>query len=228
MNTHILQCTACSRAHTPDIRTLSCEACAAPLVVSYPPDTDPTLGVPPVSLGEGHTPVVPLHNIAEFLGLTSLHAKLEFVSPTSSFKDRGTTAMIAAALHFGIHEIVEDSSGNAGASVAAYSARCGIKAHIFAPDSAPRAKLNQIKVYGAETHLIPGPREAAADAALAFCEENSLVYASHNLSPYFLEGTKTFAHELRNDFPDSLPHHIVMRWADPSSSERGSASRRDC
>ena len=210
MNTHTLRCTACSRDHSPDIRTLACVGCSAPLIVAYSSESQPTLGIPPVSLGEGHTPVVPLSNIAESLGLRSLYAKLEFTSPTGSFKDRGTSVMLAAARHFGVDEIVEDSSGNAGASVAAYSARCGIKAHIFAPDSAPRAKLDQVKVYGAETHQIPGPREAAADAALAFCEENSLVYASHNLSPYFLEGTKTFAHELPTDFPDSLPHHIVM------------------
>ena len=210
MNTHTLQCTSCSRDHSPNIRTLACADCDAPLIVAYSPDAQPTLGVPPVTLGEGNTPVVPLPNIADFLGLNSLHGKLEFASPTGSFKDRGTAVMLAAARHFAIDEIVEDSSGNAGASVAAYSARCGIKAHIFAPDSAPRAKLDQIKVYGAETHLIPGPREAAADAALAFCEKNDLVYASHNLSPYFLEGTKTFAYELPTDFPDSLPDHIVM------------------
>ncbi len=210
MNTHTLQCTACSRDHSPNIRTLACKACSAPLVVSYPPDAQPTLGVPPVTLGEGNTPVIPLTAIAEFLGLSSLYAKLEFASPTGSFKDRGTAVMLAAARFFGVDEIVEDSSGNAGASVAAYSARCGIRAHIFAPDSAPQAKLNQIKVYGAETHLIPGPREAAADAALVFCEENDLVYASHNLSPYFLEGTKTFAHELPLEFPNELPDHIIM------------------
>ena len=118
--------------------------------------------------------------------------------------------MLAAARHFGVYEIVEDSSGNAGASVAAYAARCGIKAHVFAPDSAPRSKLNQIKVYGAETYLIPGPREAAAEAALAFCEKSNMIYASHNLSPYFLEGTKSFANELASDFPVALPDHIVM------------------
>ncbi len=210
MNTHTLRCTACSRDHTPDIRTLACNDCAAPMVVSYPPDAEPTLGIPPVSLGEGHTPVVPLPSIADTLGLKTLYVKLEFSSPTGSFKDRGTAYMLAVAREFGVKELVEDSSGNAGASVAAYAARCGIKAHIFAPDSAPRAKLNQIKVYGAETHLIPGPREASAEAALAFCEEHNLVYASHNLSPYFLEGTKTFAHELLTDFPDRLPDHIVM------------------
>ena len=210
MNTHTLRCTACSRDHAPDMRTLHCQECASPLVVAYPPDAEPVLNASPVSLGEGHTSVVPLPAIADSLGLSSLYAKLEFAAPTGSFKDRGTAVMLAVAREFGVDEIVEDSSGNAGASVAAYAARCGIKAHIFAPDSAPETKLRQIKVYGAELHLVPGPREAAAEAAVAFCEKHSLVYASHNLSPYFLEGTKTFAHELPTDFPDALPDHIVM------------------
>ncbi len=210
MNTHTLRCTACSRDHTPDMRTLHCQECASPLVVAYPSDAEPVLNTSPVSLGEGHTPVVPLPAIADSLGLNSIYAKLEFATPTGSFKDRGTAVMLAAAREFGVEEIVEDSSGNAGASVAAYAARCGIKAHVFAPDSAPETKLRQIKVYGAELHLVPGPREAAAEAALAFCEEHNLVYASHNLSAYFLEGTKIFAHELPANFPDGLPDHIVM------------------
>ena len=210
MNTHTLRCTACSRDHSPDMRTLQCQECASPLVVAYPSDATTALNASPVSLGEGRTPVVPLPTIADSLGLSSLYAKLEFAAPTGSFKDRGTTVMLAVAREFGVDEIVEDSSGNAGASVAAYAARCGIKAHVFAPDSAPQAKLNQIKVYGAELHLVPGPREAAAEAALAFCEEHNMVYASHNLSPYFLEGTKTFAHELPTDFSDGFPDHIVM------------------
>ena len=210
MNTHTLRCTACSRDHTPDMRTLRCQECTSPLVVAYPSDAEPVLNACPVSLGEGHTPVVPLPAIADSLGLNTLYAKLEFASPTGSFKDRGTALMLAAAREFGVDEIVEDSSGNAGASVAAYAARLGIKAHVFTPDSAPETKLRQIKVYGAELHLVPGPREAAAEAALAFCREHNLVYASHNFSPYFLEGTKTFAHELPTDFPHGLPDHIVM------------------
>ena len=78
MNTHTLQCTACSRDHSPDMRTLQCKACASPLVVAYPPDAEPRLNAPPVSLGEGNTPVVPLPTIADSLGLNTLYAKLEF------------------------------------------------------------------------------------------------------------------------------------------------------
>ena len=118
--------------------------------------------------------------------------------------------MLAVAHELGVREVVEDSSGNAGASVAAYSARAGIKAHIFAPATAPAAKLRQIRVCGAEVHSIEGPREAATDAAVAFCNENDLVYASHAWSPFFFEGTKTFAFETARHYGGEPPAHIVF------------------
>ena len=148
--------------------------------------------------------------MARLLGLRDLYAKLEFLNPTGSFKDRSSSVMMSVAREQGVSEIVEDSSGNAGASIAAYAARAGIRAHIFAPASAPSAKLQQIKVYGAEAHLIEGPREATANAALAYHREKHLVYASHALSPFFIEGTKTFAYEVALQFAERIPDHIVL------------------
>ena len=167
-------------------------------------------GLPAVTLGEGDTPVVALSRAGEILGSDGLQGKLEFLNPTGSFKDRGTATLMSVALEHGVTEIVEDSSGNAGASIAAYSARAGIKAHIFAPANAPANKVRQIQVYGAEAHLIEGPREAATKAAVDFYRKNDLTYASHNLSPYFLEGTRSFAYEVFQQFGEGLPDHIVM------------------
>ena len=163
-----------------------------------------------VSLGEGQTPSVSLDRLAHKLGMRNLHGKLEFQSPTASFKDRGTTVLVSVLKEFDVTEVVEDSSGNAGASLAAYAARAGIVAHIFAPSTAPQAKIRQIKVYGAQTHLIEGPREAAYHAALSYGDQRNLCYASHNQSPYFLEGTKTMAYEIVSQFEGRMPRHIVM------------------
>ena len=118
--------------------------------------------------------------------------------------------MIALAKRHGVSEVVEDSSGNAGASVSAYAARASMKAHVFAPSSAPQAKLRQIVAYGAQVHSIPGPREATTAAAVEFATKRSLVYASHVLSPYFVEGTKLFAYEVFQQTTGRLPRHIVM------------------
>jgi threonine synthase len=139
-----------------------------------------------------------------------LHGKLEFLNPTGSFKDRGTAVMLSVAMEHGVTELVEDSSGNAGASVSAYSARACIKAHVFVPAGAPQAKLRQIGVYGSEVHPIEGTRDAVTAAAMDYHRQHGLVYASHMLSPYFAEGTKTFAYEVARQFDGSLPGHIVV------------------
>ena len=221
-----LVCTECGTSHKADMHTLGCEECDAPLDVGYEPEARHAMhwagfdmpipyhsDVPGVSMGEGDTPIVPLPRIAESLGTAYLFGKLEFMNPTGSFKDRGTATMLSVAVEHGVTEVVEDSSGNAGASVSAYSARAGLKAHVFAPSTAPVAKLGQIRVYEARTHAIPGPREASTDAAVEFQRENNLVYASHNLSPYFVEGTKTFAYEVAADVAYAGPHnHPGRKW----------------
>ena len=132
------------------------------------------------------------------------------MNPTGSFKDRGTAILMSAAKEHGVTEIVEDSSGNAGASVSAYAARAGIKAHIFAPADAPAAKMQQIEVYEAESHPVEGPREASTAAAVEYYKSRDLVYVSHNLSPFFIEGTKAFAYEVAQQFQQKLPDHIVI------------------
>jgi len=162
-----------------------------------------------LSLGEGNTPIVELRNIGNLVG-GQIHSKMEFMNPTGSFKDRGSAIMISALKDMNVSEIVEDSSGNAGASISAYSARAGIKAHIFAPSTAPKPKLDQIAVYGAQTHLIEGARDDSTKAAILYATSNSIPYASHNLSPFFIEGTKLFAHEIYRDMNGNLPDHIVI------------------
>jgi threonine synthase len=161
-----------------------------------------------ISLGEGDTPSVDLVDTAKELGVGSLRAKLEFHAPTGSFKDRGSSILISAARELGVDEFVEDSSGNAGASLSAYAAVAGLKAHVFAPSSAGHGKKDQIRVFGASLHEIDGPRQAATDAAAAFTREHRLPWLSHNLSPFFMEGMKSFAYELMADAV--APAHILF------------------
>ncbi|MCY4527231.1 MAG: pyridoxal-phosphate dependent enzyme, partial [Anaerolineaceae bacterium] len=142
-----------------------------------------------VSLGAGGTPLVSVQ-----LEGHAFHAKLEYCNPTGSFKDRGTELMVNHFLAQGVAALVEDSSGNAGASLAAYCAAAGIQARIFAPASAPAAKLAHVRAYGADLVTVPGPRQAAADACLAAAE--TAVYASHAWSPFFVAGQMTCAWEI--------------------------------
>src|ERR1700730_4392555 len=108
-------------------------------------------GPPRVSLGEGWTPLV----LREWQG-AKIHLKLESQMPTGSFKARGTAVMINHLLEVGVGPIHEDSSGNAGASIATYPAAAGIPCRIYVPASAPRGKLVQIAVSGADVRPILG------------------------------------------------------------------------
>jgi threonine synthase len=163
-----------------------------------------------ISLGEGGTPVIEFGRLASEMGLASVAAKLESSNPTGSFKDRGMSVMLSALAEHGVTAFVEDSSGNAGASASAYAARAGMQAHVFVPESAPAGKVAQIAVFGATVHRIAGARERATEAAEAFVAESGLPYATHNLSPYFIEGTKSFMYEAFEQLGDSLPGHVVI------------------
>jgi threonine synthase len=121
--------------------------------------------------------------------------KCEYANPTGSFKDRGSAILINFLVSRGGTEAVEDSSGNAGASFAAYAARAGIRARVFVPQSASGAKRSQIEAYGADLVIVPGPRSNAARAA-ALEADRGAVYASHAYQPVNLTGYSTCAFEL--------------------------------
>jgi threonine synthase len=160
-------------------------------------------GPPRVSLGEGWTALVR----RDWQGV-EVCFKLEAHMPTGSFKDRGTAVMINHLLEVGVGPIHEDSSGNAGASIATYAAASGLPCRIYVPATAPRAKLVQIAVSGADVRAIPGSRQAVTEAALAASGES--FYASHNWQPFFIEGTKTLAFELLEQLNFRVPDNIVV------------------
>lgn len=158
----------------------------------------------PLSLGAGWTPLVDI----DWEG-APVHFKLEYISPTGSFKDRGVEVEANFLQAAGISRVIEDSSGNAGASLAAYAARTGIDAAIYAPENASSAKLAQIEVYGAELHKIPGPRKEATRAALKAVEEGA-VYASHAYNPAYLLGQQTVAWEIWEQMGGTVPDALVI------------------
>jgi threonine synthase len=134
--------------------------------------------------------------------------KLEGLNPTGAFKDRGMALVINDIVARGATWVVEDSSGNAGASLAAYAARAGIRARIFVPAHASPAKQAQIAVYGAELAPIPGPRSAATRAAEAAAAEGAL-YASHVWHPLALVGMATVAWEVWEQLGRRAPDWFV-------------------
>ncbi len=163
----------------------------------------------PLSLGEGWTPVV---KSTSLLGNSdfSPYFKLEYVNPTGSFKDRGTAVTVSRAREWEVEKVADDSSGNAGASLAAYAAKAEIDCEIYVPRSTSGEKIEQIKSYGADLHTVPGPRENTAQKIKEDTEDGDIHYASHNLSPYFPEGMKTVSYEISEQFDWDPPEHLVL------------------
>lgn len=153
------------------------------------------------SLGEGMTPLVPVK-----LPEGVIWAKLEYLNPTGSYKDRGTAVLVNHLLAYQVGNVVEDSSGNAGASLAAYAGASGIHARIFVPASAPAGKKRLIAL-NAELVEVDGPRSAPT----AVCHEaaRTAVYASHAWSPLFMAGQMTCAWEIWEQMERAVPDAVV-------------------
>ncbi|MFG2116608.1 threonine synthase [Streptomyces sp. NPDC048718] len=158
--------------------------------------------IPHISLGEGRTPLVPLTD--------TVSAKLDFLSPTLSFKDRGAVMLAELARRLGPDTVIADSSGNAGTAVAAYCARAGLDCSVYVPEGTSPKKLEQIRAHGARVVIVPGDREATARAARLAADEPGVFYASHVYNPHFLHGTKTYAYELWEDLGGRLPDTVVV------------------
>jgi len=134
--------------------------------------------------------------------------KLESLNPTGSYKDRGSAVLVSQLLGRGAHTAVEDSSGNAGASFAAYAARGGMRSRIFVPESASGPKRSQIELYGAELVRVPGPRSEAARVVLEEVQQGA-VYASHAYLPFGLAGIATIAYEIWEQLGRQAPGCLI-------------------
>jgi threonine synthase len=157
----------------------------------------------PISMGEGCTPLVE----RRWHGARAL-LKLEWFAPTGSFKDRGASVMLSVLRQQGVTRVLEDSSGNGGAAVAAYAVAGGLEVKILVPASTQPAKIVQMKAVGAEVELVPGSRQDCADEAER--QAARIFYASHNWQSWFLQGTKTLAYELWEDLGFEAPDNVIV------------------
>lgn len=155
-----------------------------------------------VTLGEGWTPLV------EALDWDCAF-KLESVSPTGSFKDRGAALTVSRALACGAERLVEDSSGNAGTAIATYAARAGLESEIYVPADATAAKVQAIERTGADVVRIEGSRADVTEAAIDAVESGAGWYASHAWRPSFYAGTQTVAIEIAAQRDWHAPEAVV-------------------
>ncbi len=154
-----------------------------------------------ITLGEGMTPVVRFDEDVLF--------KMDYFLPTLSFKDRGAAVLISHCKAIGVKSVVQDSSGNAGNSVAAYSAKAGIECEIFVPEGTSPKKIDMIKAHGSAVTVVPGSRDHCADVCRAKVEKEGKYYANHVYNPFFYEGTKTYIYEVYEQL-HRIPANIVI------------------
>ncbi len=167
-----------------------------------------------VTIGEGGTPLIPAPRLGAQLGIPRLHLKDESRNPTGSFKDRLAAGTVSAAKQLGHQVVVGSSSGNAGAAVAALSARAGMPCVMFTTQKFPLAMKTQMSVYG--TYLVAAPttpdrwmlmeqgvREHDWFPATVFR------YPFFGSNPYGIEGYKTIGYEIADQL-DELPDDIVF------------------
>ena len=163
-----------------------------------------------VSLQEGMTPLKRASRYGHSIGLGELVLKLDYLNPTGSFKDRGSTVNVSRLKELNIPWVIDDSSGNAGSSLAAYCASGGIGCTLYVPAYTVREKLVQAQMYGAEIVKIAGSRTDVAKAAENVWKTSGRWYASHNLSPFFFDGLRTVAYEIIEQLHWQVPDHIVF------------------
>ena len=221
----IVYCPTSGFRATAGRRPLRCPNTSAPLEYAELPEFDPQAidpkraglwryeamlpvrapGKSLITLGEGWTPLL----ADDWDGIPVLW-KLDTLMPTGSYKDRGVSVMVNWLAGLDVEVVVDDSSGNAGASLACYAARAGMEACIFVPESAPEPKRAQVAVYGADLVEVPGARENAAQAARAATLHNrDTAYASHAWHPAFLLGQMTTAWEIWEQLGGEAPDWLI-------------------
>ena len=235
MNTSFsYQCSVCGKKYAPDEITYTCYHDGGNLNVlldydsireKYHPEditcrTENSvwryLPLLPVSAPEGEntplyavgwTPTFELPTLAKKLGLNNLWLKDESSNPTGSFKDRASAILVARAREIGAEIIVTASTGNAGAALAGMAAAVGHKAVIFAPKTAPVAKITQLLIFGAQVMLVDGTYDDAVALAVDAANEFGWYCRNTGYNPFTVEGKKTAGFEIWEWALKTLPVH---------------------
>lgn len=170
----------------------------------------PPLQIDPITIREGNTPVYELHSSARAAGVTRLYAKHQGMNPTGSFKDTGMTVASSFAKQAGFQWVACASTGNTSASMAAYAARAGMRSLVLIPEGKISwGKLSQALDYGAVTCQLRTDFDGCM-RVLNEVVQRAPVYLLNSINPYRLEGQKTTAIELLEQFDWQVPDHIIV------------------
>ncbi|MBD3766824.1 MAG: threonine synthase [Gammaproteobacteria bacterium] len=165
---------------------------------------------PIISLGEGNTPLIKLHNLPKVLKKdVDIYVKYEGLNPTGSFKDRGMTMAVTKAVEAGSKAIICASTGNTSAAAAAYAARAGITAFVLIPDGKiAMGKLAQAMMYGAITIQIKGNFDDGMRLVKEVADKAPVTIVN-SINPYRLQGQKTAAFEIIEELGRAPDYHCL-------------------
>jgi threonine synthase len=166
-------------------------------------------GAPPVTLGEGMTPLIHALRLGEEFRLSNLYIKDEGLNPTSSFKARGLSAAVTMAKALGAKTIALPTAGNAGGAAAAYAAKAGLRCVIAMPADTPLANVMESRAFGADVRLIDGLISDCGKFIAEHGPREGWFEVSTLKEPYRIEGKKTMGYELWEEFGGNLPDVIV-------------------
>ena len=169
--------------------------------------------VPPLRVG--WTPLYNAKRLGGSLGLTDVWLKDDGLNPTGSLKDRASTVVVAKAKELGVDVITAASSGNAGAALAGMAASAHMPAVVFAPYTAPEAKVAQLLIYGARVLLIKGSYDQAFDLSLAASKEFGWYSRNTGYNPFTAEGKKTASLEICEQLTHLQPRSDHKAWNAP-------------
>jgi len=166
-------------------------------------------GAPPVTLGEGMTPLIHAGRLGERVGLSNLYIKDEGLNPTASFKARGLSAAVTMAKAVGAKILALPTAGNAGGAAAAYAAKAGLGCVIAMPADTPMANIIESRAFGADVRLIDGLISDCGKFIADNRTKEGWFEVSTLKEPYRIEGKKTMGYELWEEFGGRLPDVIV-------------------
>jgi threonine synthase len=162
-----------------------------------------------VTLGEGLTALVHARRLGAAMGLERLYVKDEGLNPTGSFKARGMTVAVTRAKQLGAQSLAAPTAGNAGGALAAYAARAGIPAVIVMPADTPSANVMECRAFGAKVVMLEGLISDCGKYVAERKDQEGWYDVSTLKEPYRVEGKKTMAYELWEQFDGRLPDVIL-------------------
>ncbi len=175
----------------------------------YAPALPLTDGIPPVTLGEGWTPLFSAPRLGAELGLSHLFVKDEALNPTNSFKARGMSAAVTRARDLGATTLAVPSAGNAACALAAYAANAGLAAQVFMPRDVKSPFIQECRLHGADVTLVDGLITDAGRLAAEQGRPQGWYDVSTLKEPYRVEGKKTMGYEIAEQLGWRWPDWII-------------------